>query len=1153
MVLVTVMLVLLGCAAESDNRIPPAQAGISETIQQGLAGFNRGAALLEQYKYVDAAEAFEQVLIAVPDWTAARFNLGLARLNMQEEAGAQENLTKAKDAFEAVLRDNPEHRYARFCLGLYYQHVGEHAQALECFEAVHQGDPTDPHVAYKYAETLINLEQRESAAKLLEGVIERDPGFVSAVYRLAMIYQRDGRREQARDLFARFRELQNAELTGGTFAVLNTYGTVGKYCLALGADSLPVEAPQVESPRVLFAPQVRRLSAASSAWTAGDVGVNLPGVAAGDVDADGDTDLCLCGLDAKGGTAIWLNDGAGAFEKGQTLTEGGVCPTLGDVDNDGDIDLWLGRAGPDIYFANDGTGQFTQAVLAGTTPQDLVTHSARLVDIDSDGDLDLMAFHLARGSVPADGPCQGVVGNVFNNNRDGSFADIGQKVGLGFGPPGIAASVCDDFDNDRDLDMIIFTQGDQPLGWVNDRVWRYHLLDAKSMGLSGVEDVLGATTGDADADGDRDLLVFTTKGVLLFLNTGGFRFERQAEFTGRCGRSGASGGQFVDLDNDGDLDIVVADRLRPDGRRGPALLLNEWPRRRFTDAVELDPGNLFGAIAFDGYASCVAADFTADGMCDVLLAPAGAEPMLIENATTGGHWIAVDLQGIQGEDGKSRSNNSAIGARVDIKAGLISQQHVVGVSSGPVASPSLRVHAGLGAHAQVEWLRVTWPDAVLQAELEVPAGQIVKIAEVQRKVSSCPHLFAWNGSHMEFVSDFGGMGGLGYLVAPDTYAPPDSTEYVPVPNLAPRDGQYLLGVIEPLEEIVYMDEVKLLVVDHPAGTTVYPNEMMAVNAPAPEFELFCVGEAIEPVRAVDHRGADVTEAIRAVDRVYAGPTQPDPRFVGYAEHHVIELDFGERLSAVRPDARLVLFLYGWVHYGYSATNFAAGQAGIALEAPSLSVLREGRWVELFDQVGYPAGIRHMMTLDVTGKLLPTDRCLRVATNMELYWDQMFVAPVLTEVPLRVQSVGVSSADLHFFGYPREYSPDGRHPNLYDYGQVDRALPWKTMRGAYTRYGDVTALLGEPDDRYVIMGPGEEITLRFDADAVGVVPSDRRRSFILKTDSFCKDMDLYTAYPETVEPLPFHGMSTYPYGPDERYPDSTQHQKYHEEFNTRRIR
>ncbi|UCG57766.1 MAG: ASPIC/UnbV domain-containing protein, partial [Phycisphaerales bacterium] len=485
-------------------------------------------------------------------------------------------------------------------------------------------------------------------------------------------------------------------------------------------------------------------------------------------------------------------------------------------------------------------------------------------------------------------------------------------------------------------------------------------------------------------------------------------------------------------------------------------------------------------------------------------------------------------------------------------AGPISQQHVVGLPSGQNSMPAHRIHAGLGPYAKVDWLRIIWPDAVLQAELELTADQVITITELQRKTSSCPHLFAWDGTHFEFVSDFGGMGGIGYLVSPGVYAKPDPTEYVPVPNLQPRDGQYILQVTEPIEEIVYFDEAKLIAVDHPAQTQVYPNEMMAITASPPAFELFCFKDSIEPVRAVDHRGADVTDKIRTIDRRYAGAAEIDPRFVGFAQDHFVELDFGDRLKAVSPQSRLVLFLAGWVEYPYSSTNFAASQAGLHVQAPSVFVLRDGEWVELFKEVGYPAGIRHMMTLDVTGKVLPSDRRIRICSNMELYWDRMFLAPILEDAGLRVREISVKSADLHFRGYPREYSPDGHHPNLYDYSQVDRTVPWKIMAGDYTRYGEVAELLHETDDCYVIMGRGEELTLTFAADAFGPVTEGCRRSFILKTDSFCKDMDIYSAYPDTVEPLPFHSMSNYPYGDDEEYPDDQKRRLYRGRFNTRRV-
>jgi hypothetical protein len=86
-----------------------------------------------------------------------------------------------------------------------------------------------------------------------------------------------------------------------------------------------------------------------------------------------------------------------------------------------------------------------------------------------------------------------------------------------------------------------------------------------------------------------------------------------------------------------------------------------------------------------------------------------------------------------------------------------------------------------------------------------------------------------------------------------------------------------------------------------------------------------------------------------------------------------------------------------------------------------------------------------------------------------------------------------------------------------------------------------------------MGPGEEVTLRFPARGLGPVPDGWVRSFILMADSYCKDMDLYTGYPDTVEPLPFHGMDGYPYGPNQKYPDDARHREYRTKFNTRSIR
>ena len=1041
-------------------------------LGKAVVQFNRGAALLEQYRYSEATKAFEKVLNYAPDWNAARFNLGLAYFNMLEDPGAIDFLNKSRDMFKTVLQSDPNHLQSQFSMGLYHEYLGENETALEYFRAVYEGDSKNPYVLYKYAVTLISLGHLEQGTEILEKVVVLDPGFISAVYRLAIQYQRTKQYEKAKSLFARFTELKNAELTGGSFTVLKAYGTVGKYYIALGADNLPLSS--VKSPmqtRVLFLPELKPLSAETSAWKYSGGTISLPGIATGDIDGDGDLDLCITAFGNNGGVWLWRNDGVGGFSHHSTLAQQGICPCFGDLDNDGDLDLWLGCVGPDLYFENDGKGNFRKSEITAIAGGDLATSCARLLDIDSDGDLDFLSFRFERGSVPAATSLESRSGSLYNNNRDGSFTDITVKLGLAFEKTPVSCVVYDDFDNDRDLDLVVFSKGDnEAVGWMNDRVWKYRILDAEATGLS-VEGVLSATSGDPDKDGDRDLLIFTNKGTHLFMNQGGFRFARHEGFTNRCGRLGGTGGQFADMDNDGDLDILIADAFRRDNSRGPALLINDWPRDRFINAIEADPGNLLSAITIKDNASCVAADFTGNGRCDILLAPTGEKPFLIENVSPGGHWIEIDILGSREQDKKTRSNNSAIGARVEIKAGTISQQYVVGSSSGQVAMPPYRIHAGLGEYAKVDWLRIMWPDAVLQAELELSADQVITITELQRKVSSCPHLFAWNGSHFEFVSDFGGMGGIGYLLAPDSYAKPDPTEYLPISNLIPRDDEYILNVLEPLEEVVYFDEAKLIAVDHPVETEVYPHEMMAISIEPPPFELFCLKDPIEPIRAIDHRNIDVTEKIRMIDRCYAGATESDSRFIGFAEDHFVELDFGDRLQTVSAQSRLVLFLHGSVEYSYSSTNFAASQAGMRLRAPSVYAFRNGTWVELFHEVGYPAGIQHMMTLDVTGKVLPSDQRIRISSNMELYWDRIFMAPILSDAGLYVQEVSLKGADLHFLGYPREYSPDGRHPYLYDYSNIDRTVAWKIMQGHYTRYGDVTELLEEADDCYVIMWRG----------------------------------------------------------------------------------
>lgn len=1114
-----------------------------QTAAAALADFNRGAALLEQYQYEPAAQAFEKVVQAVPGWTAAEFNLALAYYNTQGKGGS---LDKTRTLCETILTREPNHLPANFLLGMYYQHLGKAEQAAEYYRKVHQADPGDVYAAYKYAEALSSVGRNDEAIALLEKVVQRDPGFASSHYRLFQLYQRSKQRDKAMPVLERFKQLNDVELEGKHFTVGNQYGSAGKYYRALGPEGLPLPPGPASSPRIVFSPDVASLPVSLAAWNAVAGSVQVPGLAVGDLDGDGDLDVVICGSGQEGSAVVLLNDGKGHFTVGQTLSDHAISPCLGDVDNDGDLDLWLGRAGEDALWLNEGKARFTQAKLPGGGQEGLAT-CARLLDLDCDGDLDLLVLRVAAGAVPAIAGARPAPTRLYNNNRDGTFAEAAANWGIALPDKALAAAVYEDFDDDRDLDLVLLPASAAPVIWVNDRVGRFHLVEGPSAGLS-LPGAVAATSADFNKDGLPDLVVLTGTQTHLFLNRGAWKFEADGDFAKQFGKMAGTCAQWADMDNDGDLDLLIADAQRRDGARGPVLLVNRWPQSGLADAVELDPGNLLASLATRGAAATVAADFDGDGKCDVLLAEMGGSPRLVRNATAGGNWLTLDLRGTEERGKKSRSNHSAIGARVEVKSGAMSQQYLVGAPGGATAMPPVRLHIGLGSHRSVEWLRIIWPDAVLQAEMDLAAGRLHRITEVERKPGSCPHLFAWTGTRFEFVSDFGGVGGLGYWVAPGQFAYPDPSEYVRLPHLEPLNGFYVLQVLEPLEEVVYFDEAKLLAVDHPEGTEVFPNEMAAVGLSPPAFELFGVRRRIEPVQAVDHRGQDVTQALRRVDRQYAGATQPDPRFAGFAEDHAVELDFGPALAELAPGQRVVLFLNGWVEYGYSSTNYAAAQAGLRLKAPSIDVWRDGQWVELFHEAGYPAGLQHWMTLDLGQKLRPGEHRLRVRSNMELYWDCVFVAPVSTLPP--PPEIPAASAELHFFGYPREYSPDGRQPNLYDYTNVDRFVPWKVMPGHYTRFGEVGELVARADDCYVIMGSGEQLTLRFEAGAFGPVPAGCRRTFLLKTDSFCKDMDYYTACGDSVEPLPFHGMRSYPYGVEERFPDTEATRHWRRTYNTR---
>ena len=174
--------------------------------------------------------------------------------------------------------------------------------------------------------------------------------------------------------------------------------------------------------------------------------------------------------------------------------------------------------------------------------------------------------------------------------------------------------------------------------------------------------------------------------------------------------------------------------------------------------------------------------------------------------------------------------------------------------------------------------------------------------------------------------------------------------------------------------------------------------------------------------------------------------------------------------------------------------------------------------------------------------------------MQIYWDQAFVATNVSSSPLKITTLGPTSADLHFRGFSRMYRKGGRYgPYWFAYDDVAKDSPWRPIEGSFTRFGDVLPLLRAPDDMYVVMGPGDEATIQFDASSAAALPKGWTRDFLLYTDGWIKDSDLNTAFGTTVSPLPFHAIKSYPYAPGDSYPTDSVHRRYLQEYETRVMR
>ena len=393
---------------------------------------------------------------------------------------------------------------------------------------------------------------------------------------------------------------------------------------------------------------------------------------------------------------------------------------------------------------------------------------------------------------------------------------------------------------------------------------------------------------------------------------------------------------------------------------------------------------------------------------------------------------------------------------------------------------------------------------------------------------------------------------LGIMGGETAYAfSSSSQDYFRIPGelLKEKDGYYSLQITEELWETAYFDQTKLIVVDHPDTVDVFIDERF-VPPPVPPLKIYTVTKRHIPKSAIDDQDNDLLPMIQSKDNVYVSNLTP-VQYQGITEMHDIILDLEEVANA----QKTMLYLNGWLYPADASINVALSQSEqLKVVTPYLQVLdKDGNWQTVIENLSFPTGKNKTIVVDLTNKFLSANSLVRIRTNMEIYWDYIFYTIDDPNVEIRQTILQPVEADLHYRGFSRLYRKGGRYgPHWFDYKDVTTGQKWRDLIGTYTRFGDVQPLLLESDDLYIIMNSGDELTVKFDAATAPELMPGWSRDFLIFTDGWIKDGDLNTAYGKTVEPLPFHGMSSYPFGPNDEYPNDEKHRKYLKDYNTRQV-
>jgi tetratricopeptide (TPR) repeat protein len=714
-----------------------------------------------------------------------------------------------------------------YTLGLIYRSKGDARQAQQYFEQARRLAPGESACYYQLGRLYRENGRAEDALQAFIDALQLNPSHTGALYQLHLYYQEHGAAEEAKRTFEEFSRIKRA-LTTSRRESNDDESELSHPILGSPPESAPASSDHGHVDLELVKEPLAR---------------DVVAFDVNDLDGDGLDDLVI--VDRAATVRILMNRGGGKFE----ATRVASLPTPIHVRS---VSLQILARGESFrivvgaregVLVSDADSAAPQRTFKSVSSVD-ASGGLAFVDLDHDGDVDIVV-----------GRFDTVLINEGNATfQENSYLDTRAREAIRGGAGRLTFA---DFDGLNAMDAVVYTSAGHPQ-LLEDALGGKHILAAKNP-LPASGRVGWSNAADVDGDGRLDLVTLTDGGMTLYYNEGRRQFK-SATVTGRRLGGQTWAAAVADLDNDGRPDVLVL------GSQGSFVWRNMGGRR-----FSLEP--VSPSIKPDPSADPVIADLDNDGRRDVVVLQGSGELSWLRNTSPHvGGMVTIKLKGL-------RSAPTGLHAEIEVRRGTF---YTKTIADGRPLSVSL----GDGDYAEV--VRITWADGFVESKFRVEGGKTWSFPESERVSGSCPSVFAWDGRGFHFISDAFISGPMGVPMRPGQYFPPDHDEYLRIPgdSLRADHGRLRIAVTEELREAVYLDQVKLFAVDHPAEVEVYPNEYL-MPGELPDFKLHVLSAARPPLAAHDQTGADVLDLIRAADQRYPANFRRLP-YDGFAEPQGVE-------------------------------------------------------------------------------------------------------------------------------------------------------------------------------------------------------------------------------------------------------------------------